>query len=163
LSASQHLDLIDKLVLNALQDDFPIHPRPWLVLAERLAKEKNLALTETQLLERVNSLKRRGYIRRLGAIFNSKPLGFCSTLCAAQVPAELFEPTTKFINDRDEVTHNYERDHEINVWFTFCHNSRKQLESFLAQLRAIKGLDRVIDLPAQKVYKIKAIFTLPVY
>jgi DNA-binding Lrp family transcriptional regulator len=156
------LSHIDKQVLNLVQDNFPVHPRPYEVLAERLNNTSNLNLTASELLAVVNSLTKRGFIRRLGGIFNSAPLGYRSTLCAAKVPEEILETVTKLINARPEITHNYLRNDQINLWFTFCHDHQETLEAFLTELRAIKGIGEVFDLPAKKVYKIRAVFNLPV-
>jgi hypothetical protein len=89
-------------------------------------------------------------------------LGYRSTLCAAKVPPALLETVACAINQRPEVTHNYVRDHDLNVWFTFCHDGQGQLEDFLAELRGRLGLGEVLELPASKVYKIRAVFNLPV-
>jgi DNA-binding Lrp family transcriptional regulator len=160
--STDRLSNLDKLALNLVQDGFPIHPKPYDVLAERLKEQTGNALTGNELLDIVNSLKERGFLRRLGAIFNSSPLGYRSTLCAASVPAELLDKVVPIINARPEVTHNYIRDNKINVWFTFCHNSSATLNSFLDELKSIKGIGKVFDLPANKVYKIRAVFNLPV-
>jgi DNA-binding Lrp family transcriptional regulator len=156
------LDNLDRLILNAIQDNFPVASRPYLILAERLNRESNLKLSEENVLARVNSLRAHGILRRLGAIFNSGPLGYRSTLCAVEVPEHLLALVTELINQRPEITHNYIRDHKFNVWFTFCHNEPGQLEQFLNSLRATEGLGEAITLPARKVYKIRAVFNLPI-
>jgi DNA-binding Lrp family transcriptional regulator len=156
------LDRIDRLILNAVQEEFPIHSRPYQVLSVRLNQSNGLKLSESDILTRVNSLRDRGFLRRLGAIFNSEPLGYRSTLCAAKVPDHLLEFVAAKINQRPEVTHNYVRNDAFNVWFTFCHNQGNSLEDFLKQLRAIEGIGDVFELPAKKVYKIRAVFKLPV-
>jgi DNA-binding Lrp family transcriptional regulator len=160
--SEDRLDRIDRLILNEVQDDFPIHQRPYEVLADRLNKNSDLSLSEREVIERVNSLRDRGFLRRLGAIFNSGPLGYRSTLCAAKVPEDLLELVAEKINQRPEVTHNYVRNDQYNVWFTFCHNHQSILEDFLKELRSIEGMGDVLELPAKKVYKIRAVFNLPV-
>lgn len=156
------LDRTDSLILNLLQNDFPVSPRPYQDLADRLNAAHGASLSEDDVLLRVAALRDRGRLRRLGAILNSGPLGYSSTLCAVSVPPELLEKISGLINDRPEVTHNYVRDHKLNVWFTFCHHDRSQLETFLSELEAIEGLGPVLQLPARKVYKIRAVFDLPV-
>ena len=160
-ASSDDLDRVDKLLLNLIQDEFPIHPRPYQALAERLAAAGGPTLLEREVLARVNSLRDRGHLRRLGAILNSGPLGYRSTLCAVKVPPELLDRTAALINARPEVTHNYVRDDDLNVWFTFCHRDRSELEAFLAELGALPGLGPVLELPAKRVYKIRAVFNLP--
>ena len=76
------LDTLDRRILDIIQTDFPLEPRPYAVIGERLG------ITEQEALDRVNALRRSRIIRRLGANFQSAKLGFRSTLCAAKVPAE---------------------------------------------------------------------------
>jgi DNA-binding Lrp family transcriptional regulator len=161
-SETDALDRIDRLLLNLLQDDFPVAPRPYAVLAERLTEGHGITLSEDQILSRALALRDKGPIRRLGAILNSRPLGYQSTLCAVAVPPELLEKVAALISARPEVTHNYVRDHELNVWFTFCHHDRARLDEFLTELAAVEGLGAVLELPARKVYKIRAVFELPI-
>ena len=161
-SPAPALDRLDKLLLNLLQGDFPLTPRPYQELSERLREAGGGHLAEAELLARVNSLRDRRHVRRLGAILNSGPLGYRSTLCAVSVPEPLLERVAAIINQRPEVTHNYVRDDALNLWFTFCHHDRARLDELLGQLRAIEGLGEVFELPARKVYKIRAVFSLPV-
>jgi DNA-binding Lrp family transcriptional regulator len=154
------LSALDKLVLNLVQDGFPIDPRPYDILAKRLSEQSGKDITGKEFLDIVNSLKGKGFLRRLGGIFNSHPLGYHSTLCAARVPENILPQVIAIVNSRPEITHNYIRDNEINLWFTFCHDSEETLNAFLEKLRAIKGIGEVFDLPAKKVYKIKAVFNV---
>jgi DNA-binding Lrp family transcriptional regulator len=155
------LDRLDRMLLNLIQDDFPVDPRPYRVLADRLEAAGGGRLDEGRVLARVDSLRGRGHLRRLGAIVNSGPLGYRSTLCAAKVPPDILDRTAAMINARPEVTHNYVREGDLNVWFTFCHRDRSALEAFLAELAALPGLGPVLELPARRVYKIRAVFNLP--
>ncbi|MDR0356154.1 MAG: Lrp/AsnC family transcriptional regulator [Deltaproteobacteria bacterium] len=155
------LDDLDKMVLNLVQDDFPVHPRPYDVLAEKISKTSGWKMTGLEFLERVRSLRGRGFLRRLGGIFNSGPLGYRSTLCAAVAPEEVLEKISDMVNQRPEITHNYLRDDEVNLWFTFCHGRQESLDAFLAELRAVEGIGEIFELPARKVYKIRAVFDLP--
>jgi DNA-binding Lrp family transcriptional regulator len=84
--SKDQLSRLEKLVLNLIQDNFPVHPKPYEVLAERLREKEGRELSGQDILSIVNSLKSRGFVRRLGGIFNSSPLGYRSTLCAARVP-----------------------------------------------------------------------------
>jgi DNA-binding Lrp family transcriptional regulator len=160
-AAAPGLDRVDTLILNLLQDDFPISPRPYRELARRLAESSGVELSETELLARVNALRDSRHVRRLGAILDSAPLGYRSTLCAVKTPDRLIGRVTALINQRPEVTHNYVRAGDLNVWFTFCHHDRRRLDELLAELRSVEGLGPVLELPARKVYKIRAVFELP--
>jgi len=148
------LDETDKAVLNRIQSDFPITPRPYLAIAEELC------LTEDDIIKRLKKLKKNGIIRRIGGNFVPDKLGFVSTLCAAVVPEEKIGSFTKVINRYPEVTHNYLRDGSFNVWFTFIAPSMKEIDFNLKQISKETGVKEIINLPATKVFKIKAHFDL---
>ena len=88
-----------------------------------------------------------GIIRRIGANFNSRKLGFTSTLCAAQVPAEKISEFVEKVNQYPGVTHNYEREGDFNIWFTFIAESQEQIESSLKEIKNTTGIED-IDQPS---------------
>ena len=153
-------DQIDFLILNNLQKDFPVAPQPYEVLAQRLNKEYDLNLSEESLCQRVQNLRENGYIRRLGAVFQAKNLGYQSTICAAQVPPEKIEQMADLVNAQGGVTHNYLRNDKLNMWFTFSGQSAEELSTFLAALKKETGIETIVSLPSQKLFKIKVDFKL---
>jgi DNA-binding Lrp family transcriptional regulator len=146
------LDLIDKAILNRIQSDFPIEARPYLAIA------RELNLTEQQVLEHVQALKATGVIRRIGGNFVPHKVGFVSTLCAARVPEDQIEAFASVVNKYTGVTHNYQRENDFNIWFTFIAPSREEIEANLAKISRETGVDTILNLPATKVFKIKAQF-----
>ena len=148
------LDDIDKAILNRIQSDFPVTARPF----ETIARE--IGLDESQVIQRVRQLKDQGIIRRIGANFVPGRVGFVSTLCAAQVPEETIDLFAEVVNRYPGVTHNYQRDNEFNVWFTFIARSREEIEQNLTQIARETGVDTILNLPATKVFKIRAQFDL---
>ena len=147
------MDDLDKRLLDIIQSDFPLEARPYAVVGERLR------LTEAEVLARVRALKARGVIRRIGGNFQSRKLGFHSTLCAARVPAEKLDAFVAEVNRHPGVTHNYLRRHPYNVWFTFIGPSRPQVDETLAEMRRSTGVD-ILNLPASRMYKIKVDFKM---
>jgi len=148
------MDEIDRAILNRIQSDFPITSRPYLAIAEALD------LSEEEVLQRTLRLKRDGIIRRIGGNFVPEKLGFVSTLCAARVPEEKIESFADFVNQYPGVTHNYKRDAHYNVWFTFIAPSMQEIEVNLKKITQSTGITQIINLPATKVFKIKAHFDL---
>ena len=146
------MDDIDRKILNRIQSRFPITPRPFLTIAEELG------LREDEVIDRIQRLKYSDVIRRIGANFVPGKLGFVSTLCAAQVPEEKLDRFTEVVNRFEGVTHNYLRDNPFNVWFTFIAPSMEQIENHLQQIAEETGIDRILNLPATHVFKIKAKF-----
>ena len=149
-----NIDDTDRAILNRIQSDFPIEPRPYLVVA------RELGITEKKVLQRVARLKKTGIIRRIGGNFVPGKLGFVSTLCAARVPSEKIELFARTVNRYPGVTHNYQRDNNFNVWFTFIAESMDAIDANLAQITAETGVKDILNMPATKVYKIKAHFNI---
>lgn len=143
------MDTIDKKLLNLMQNEIPIDKRPFKLLGEKLL------LTENEVLERVNKLKNQGIIRRIGGIFNSRKIGYTSTLCAAKVPENRIDEVAACINDYYEVTHNYLREDEYNMWFTIITNSNENLNNILQEIKEKTALDQIISLPSVKLFKVK--------
>jgi DNA-binding Lrp family transcriptional regulator len=148
------MDGIDKKILNIIQKEFPVAAEPFKVIAERVG------ITEDEVLERISKLKQEGIIRRIGAVFDSRKMGFVSTLCTARVPEEKLKAFVEAVNSYAGVTHNYRRNHEYNVWFTFIAPDEETLEKFLAEIRDRTGVIDIISMPAVRTFKIDASFEL---
>lgn len=148
------MDEIDKTLLNRIQSDFPITSRPYHSIG------KDLGLSGEEVIERVEQLKENGIIRRIGGNFVPKKLGFVSTLCAACVPEEKVGSFARIVNKYPGVTHNYTRDSRFNVWFTFIAPSMEKIETNLKNISNETGISDIINLPATRVFKIKAHFDL---
>ena len=148
------MDEIDKEILNRIQSGFPITSRPFQTIAE------DIGISEDEIIERLIRLKEIGLIRRIGGNIVPKKLGFVSTLCAAKVPEEKIEIFAEVVNRFSGVTHNYQRDNTYNIWFTFIAPSREHIRQNLETISRETGITDIIDLPATKVFKIKAQFDL---
>ena len=146
------MDDIDKAILNRIQSDFPITSRPYLTIADELN------LTEAEVLDRISRLKQMGIIRRIGGNFVPAKLGYVSTLCAAKVPEEKIERFADVVNRFPGVTHNYLRENSFNVWFTFIAPSMEEIEQNLKDIEQETGISEILNLPATRVFKIKAQF-----
>lgn len=148
------MDDIDKRIINRVQSRFPIHERPYGVIAEQLG------LVEAEVIERLRNLKEKGIIRRIGGNFRPEKVGFFSTLCAAKVPDEKIEAFALCVNGYTGVTHNYVRDHDFNVWFTVIAPSVQEIEDTLKKIAESTGVTTILNLPATRVFKISAQFTV---
>lgn len=153
MSQTETMDLIDKKLLDIIQTDFPLVPRPYEELGKRLG------ISEEEALCRVKSMKERKIIRRLGANFQSAKLGFRSTLCGAHVPEEKLDAFIADVNALPGVTHNYLRNHEFNVWFTLIGPSWEDVCATLAGIEERTGVS-VMNLPAEKLFKIRVDFQM---
>ena len=152
-SARDSMDSIDRQILDIIQSDFPLDARPYAVVGQAVG------LTEAETLARVRALKEEGVIRRIGANFQSRKLGFKSTLCGAVVPEDKIDVFVAEVNRHPGVTHNYLRAHRVNVWFTFIGPSWEAVEATLAEITARTGVP-IFNLPAERMFKIKVDFAM---
>lgn len=152
-SPSEFLDLLDRRLLDIIQTDFPLVPRPYAALGEKLG------ITEQEALDRVRSLRARRIIRRLGANFQSAKLGFRSTLCAAKVPEDRLDAFITAVNALPGVTHNYLRDHAYNVWFTLIGDDWNAMCATLDAVTESTGVP-ILNLPATRLFKIRVNFAM---
>ncbi len=146
------LDEDDRRLLNRVQSDFPVTPQPYATIGQELG------MREAEVLERLTRLKDAGLIRRIGGNFSPEKLGFVSTLCAARVPADEVDRFAAVVNRYTGVTHNYLRENDYNVWFTFIAPSMDEIEANLAAIRNVTGVTDIMNLPATRVFKIRAKF-----
>jgi siroheme decarboxylase len=146
------MDLTDKNILNEIQSGFPVTSRPFLEIGNRLG------LSEDEVIECIKRLKEDGIIRRIGGNFNSRKLGFTSTLCAARVPEEKIAVFVEAVNSYRGVTHNYLRKNAYNIWFTFIAPDMSTIENSLKEIALKTGVNDILNLPAEKMYKIKVDF-----
>jgi len=148
------LDPLDRAILNEIQSHFPLVPRPYEEMGRRVGA------AEGEVLARVKKMHEAGIIRRIGANFTSRKLGYTSTLCAARVPVDNLERFAAVVNRYPGVTHNYLRKHRYNVWFTLIAESRERLAEILEEIRKASDVDEILSLPAKEVFKIKVDFPM---
>ena len=147
------LDNVDRRLLDIIQTNFPLVPRPYAVLGDALG------ISEEEALERVRNLRARQIIRRMGANFQSTKLGFVSTLCAAKVPDDRLDLFIQTVNACPGVTHNYLREHAYNIWFTLISPSRQTERETLAAITQKTGI-AILNLPATRFFKIRVDFRM---
>jgi radical SAM protein with 4Fe4S-binding SPASM domain len=147
----------DKELLWAAQVRFPVAVRPFELLGRRLGMESQ------DVLDRLRRFRKNGFIRRLGAVFDSRRLGYVSTLVAAAVPPDRLEQAAAMVAAMPGVTHCYSRRHRLNLWFTLTAPSQAQIDAALDDLQRQGGISKkdIHSLPAERVYKIQAVFVPP--
>ncbi len=135
---------LEKRLIDGFQHDFPLHPRPYRVIAQRLGVE------EETVIELLAELQAAGVISRIGAVLEPHRAGY-STLAAMQVPAPLLPQIAAFVSAYPEVTHNYEREHRLNLWFVIAAPSRGRVAAILSDIEYRTGL-AVLDLPLLEAF-----------
>lgn len=148
------LDNIDKKLLNLIQTNFPLSPEPYRELGE------TLGIREDEVIARIKHLLDNGVIRRLGGIFDSRKLGYSGTLCTMKVTGDRIDEVAAVVNAFPGVTHNYLREHSFNMWFTLLAQSKENLDEILNRIRERTGIEEIITLPAENIFKIRVNFDL---
>jgi len=151
------LDEIDRRLLQLVQNDFPILENPWKKISCLLE------LNEDEVLIRIRRLYNKGIIRKIGAVVDPPKMGLsASTLIAIQIPQNKVKAVSKIINSYPNVTHNYERDNEYNIWFTLSAQNMELLEGTLADIINKSGCkaSNVLNLPTIQRFKVNVIFQL---
>ncbi|HEY2006912.1 MAG TPA: AsnC family transcriptional regulator, partial [Solirubrobacteraceae bacterium] len=145
------LDDLDKRLLNLMQGQFPIAARPYQHVATQAA------ITEDEVLARVQHLLDERIIRQVTPIFDTRALGYSSMLVAAKVDPDNPWRAANVINAHPGVSHNYLRNHEFNIWFTIATepDSPLGLEGTLTALAKLAGAESVRQLPTLKLFKIR--------
>ena len=150
------MDDLDKKIIDELQNDFPLEQRPYDIIARRLG------VPVEKLFVRIEAMVQSGLIRRLGFSFNSRELGYASTLAAISVEDVRIDLATELINSFSEVTHNYLRDGRFNIWFTLVAADENRIDEILTEIKSQLELEdsSVVNLPAEKLFKLDARFKL---
>lgn len=128
------LDAIDRQLINDYQSGFPLCSDPY---AEVGAK---LGIDAEEVLARIEALLDSGFLSRFGPLFDIEAMGGEFTLTAMEVPEARYDEVTEIVNGFDEVAHNYEREHQLNMWFVLACESREHTEEILAKLHQASGI-----------------------
>lgn len=142
------MDEQDKRLLNAVQASFPLVVRPYQALGEALG------LPEDETITRLNALKGARVVRQISAIFDTRSLGYHSSLVAMRVAADRLDAAAEVVNGHPGVSHNYQRNHAFNLWFTVAVPSHDDLEQTVRRLHELAGAESTRILPTLRLFKI---------
>lgn len=143
------LDATDRCLLNMVQREFPLVGRPYDVYA------KILRLAEQEVLDRVRRLKEDlGIIRQIGAIFDSRRLGYKSMLVAMKVNASRVDEAAEVLNGHPGISHNYLRENPYNLWFTIAVHRSRDIRQEVADLQRKIDVRECLMLPTLRLFKI---------
>lgn len=156
---SASLEAIDRQLLDLLQKEFPLSARPYAALGARIG------LAENEICRKVAGWQESGLVRRLGAVFDSKRLGYRSALVAMRVPMERVDEVAAQISRWPGVTHNYLRETadeepplDYNLWFTVTAPTEHEIAAILGDIARVTGITEILELPARQLFKIKVEF-----
>lgn len=139
------LDALDAALINRLQGELPLVPRPFDAVAQELG------CSESELLERLHRLLGEGTLTRFGPLFQIERAGGRFVLAALQVPQDRYEAVTALVNAHPEVAHNYRREHLLNMWFVLATEHEADVARVVQAIETETGL-RVWAFPKEREY-----------
>lgn len=145
-------DPINQQLLDRYQRDFPLDEQPYAKVG------RDLGITESDVIDRLAVLKASGMISRIGAVVAPHRTGW-STLAAMAVPAGRLDKVADLVSAYPEVNHNYEREHDVNLWFVVTGKDEAHVATVLDAVRENTGLN-VLDLPLEQAFHIDLGFPL---
>ncbi|MBF8267833.1 MAG: Lrp/AsnC family transcriptional regulator [Dehalococcoidia bacterium] len=153
-SVASQMDLTDRSLLNIVQSSFPLVEEPYRELGSRLE------IPEAEVIERLKRLKNLHLLRQISAIFDTRRLGYKSTLVAMRYPPEQLDRSAKEINRHPGVSHNYARDGYFNLWFTLAVAPSESLEETIEEMARRTGAEAFRLLPTLRLFKIGVNFDM---
>jgi DNA-binding Lrp family transcriptional regulator len=139
---------IERSLLNIIQNRFPLNARPFRSIAEIAG------ITEEECLTHLRKLAENGILRTIRAVVNWKKAGFSTTLIGVCVRPENLDKVAEQISSYEQVTHNYARAADRNLWFTLIYESEEQKTGLLEKITNLDGVEDLKEFPAEKTYKI---------
>ena len=143
-----NIDKLDTEILNEIQWTFPLVAKPFDEMA------KKFGISSDEVKTRLVQLKRKGVLRQLSAIFDTRKLGYTSSLVAMEIESDKLESVAHQINRHPGVSHNYERDHQFNLWFTLAVPPSSNLKDELNKFSKLDGIKKTRMLPTLQLFKI---------
>jgi DNA-binding Lrp family transcriptional regulator len=143
-------DEADRALLNQLQAGLAFVRAPFAEIGSRIGMD------EEEVLRRLTRLKEAEIVRQLSAIFDTRALGYTSTLVAARYPDDKLFEAADIVGGHPGVSHNYRRTHAFNLWYTLAVEPESQLglEETMNRLHEISGAESTRMLPTLKLFKI---------
>lgn len=134
------LNELQRNFINLFQGGFPLTERPFSNIAALLGTD------EATLIPLVQQLLEDRIISRFGPFYNADRLGGAFTLAAMQVPEKDFGEVAKLVNGMDAVAHNYQREHQLNMWFVIAADQPTGIADCIAAIEQATGI-RVFNFP----------------
>ena len=138
---------LEKYLINTLQKGLPLCESPFALIAEQINDQiANNTLSnmpkcnEQQVIETLNNLLQSGILTRFGPMYDAACLGGAFTLAAMDVPKSRFDKVANIINGLPQVAHNYERNHQLNMWFVIGTESQSEISDVISTIEMETGL-----------------------
>ena len=79
-------------------------------------------------------------------MYDAQKLGGAFSLVAMQVPEKDFDMVAEIVNSYAEVAHNYQRDHDFNMWYVLATETPQQIDEVNHDIEQRTGL-KVFNMP----------------
>ncbi len=152
ISTPAELSALEKVLLNDFQHDFPLCPDPFAAIAGQCG------VSVAEVIGTLQSLQARGLISRIGPVYAPQRAG-ASTLAALPVPGPDLEAVAELVSSYEEVNHNYQREHEFNLWFVVTAPDEQRVREVLGSIESATGLPLLV-LPLERSFHIDLGFPL---
>ena len=148
------MDLTDRRLLNIIQTNFPLTEEPFGSLGEQLE------ISEAEAIERTGKLKKTNIVRQISAIFDTRRLGYKTTLVAMRFPPENLNKSARIISRHPGVSHNYGRTGQFNLWFTIAVPPYEDLAETVEDMAKRTGAEACRIMPTLRFFKIGVNFDM---
>ena len=149
------MDITDRKLLNIIQGPFPLVEQPYLEIG------RELDISEDEVLERLAKLKRQNVLRQISSIFDTRRLGYKTTLVAMAFDPKALHKGALEINKHPGVSHNYAREGSYyNLWFTLAVPPDHDLETTVQVMAQKTNAQNVRIMPTIRFFKIGVNFDM---
>lgn len=152
--SKSEFDPVDQRILNILQSDFPLSREPWREIGDKAG------VSEEEILKRVAALKKKNVVRQVGAIFDTRRLGYTSMLVAMRFPEDKLDAAAHLLNAHPGISHNYAREGQFNLWFTLAVPPGVEINDEVERLARATGAEATRLLPTIRFFKIGVNFDM---
>ena len=154
MTTTSKLEMIDKQLLNVIQSRFPLAEEAYGELGHELG------ISQEEVLRRIGQLKRWNVVREINAIFDTRRLGYKTTLVAMRYPEDKLDAGAQRINRHPGVSHNYARIGHFNLWFTLAVPPGEDLEAAVERMAQETGAEVFRMMPTIRFFKIGVNFDM---
>jgi len=135
----------EQAIINGLQGGFPLTREPFREAGAELG------LSEGEVIDTLGDMLDAGRISRFGPLWNAERLGGAVCLCAMAVPPRRIDAVADIVNAHPEIAHNYERTHDLNMWFVISTEKPEQIAEVIDRIEAETGL-KVYPMPKTREF-----------
>lgn len=151
---SAGMDIADREILNVIQTRFPLTDRPYAAVGDEVG------MPEDEVIARIGDMKKRNVVRQISAIFDTRRLGYKTTLVAMRFPDDELDAAAQIVNEHPGVSHNYARNGNFNLWFTLAVPPYEDLADAVEDMARRTKAETYRLMPTIKFFKIGVNFDM---